>query len=339
MSEGCVVGILVDAENLASWGERALEKLVARAAREGEVVYRRAYADWATGGRKLAGELSRLGFELVQVHHPAARKNSADIHMTVDAMDLLALDPALRTFVLATGDSDFAPLFRRLRERRRRVIGAGPRSCLSEAVESSCVEFLYMGESAQVPPAAKAPAAKAPAKPPPAAKAPAKTAAAATPLAESPPVAQSSREVAPPPAPTWRSLLLRWGWARVTPEQLETVHAAMRARGPATRVDHVANVVLVHGEEWATPARKVYALLSKAGLVEKVPETEGQAHIVATERSLADRVDAVLLGRVRRAIAEHGLAWDDVLLGWLVGPSDAARLADLAACSEREIAA
>ncbi len=68
--------------------------------------------------------------------------DSADIRMTVDAMDA-AHDPAIKTIVLATGDSDFSPLFRRLRELGKNIIGIGPKSPLSESVENSCSKFIY----------------------------------------------------------------------------------------------------------------------------------------------------------------------------------------------------
>ncbi len=328
-----VVGILVDAENLTSLGDGALDALVERAAREGEVVYRRAYGDWAVCG-KLAPALTRLGFELVQVHHPAARKNSADIHMTVDAMDLLALDAGLRTFVLATGDSDFAPLFRRLRERRCRVIGAGPRSCLSEAVESSCVDFLYLG-TARPRPRVRV-VARRPVPPPPAAPA------LAPPLPVAPPVPEAD-EAAPGDAidgaQAWRQLVRVWGWHRVTPEELGQVVAAMRDRGAGTRAEHLAGVVASLGEAWATPFRRVFSVLLKSGLVERVPGEEAAYTVRAVDEELVDRVDTALLGRVRRSMGERGLAWDDVLLDWLAGPSDPERLVRLAAACEGEVAA
>jgi uncharacterized protein (TIGR00288 family) len=143
------VAIFLDVENLSGWlkadgGEALLE----RANELGRVVVRRAYGDFSipsVSARQT--ELNLLGFEFAHVYHPARGKNSADIQIVVDVMEYLARIPDLEWIVLATGDSDFSPLFRRLRELGKSVVGVGPRSVLSEAVKKSCNRFIYIDEN------------------------------------------------------------------------------------------------------------------------------------------------------------------------------------------------
>lgn len=139
------VAIFLDVENLSGWlkvdGGKAL---LERANQLGRVVVRRAYGDFSIASVSVRqSELSLLGFEFVHVYHPVKGKNSADIQIVVDVMEYLARIPDLEWVVLATGDSDFSPLFRRLRELGKSVVGVGPRSALSEAVEKSCNRFIY----------------------------------------------------------------------------------------------------------------------------------------------------------------------------------------------------
>ncbi|XGV88336.1 MAG: NYN domain-containing protein [Limnothrix sp. BL-A-16] len=142
------VAIFLDVENLSGWlkadgGETLLE----RANELGRVVVRRAYGDFSIQSVSVRQpELNLLGFEFVHVYHPVKGKNSADIQIVVDVMEYLARVPDLEWVVLATGDSDFSPLFRRLRELGKSVVGVGPRSALSEAVKKSCNRFIYIDE-------------------------------------------------------------------------------------------------------------------------------------------------------------------------------------------------
>jgi hypothetical protein len=109
----------------------------------GPVVVRKAYARWTSSNVTAhQSTLNRLGFELIHCFHPVSGKNSADIQIVVDVMEYAGRED-LRCIALATGDSDFSPLFRRLREMGKQVVGAGPRSALSESVKSSCTRFFY----------------------------------------------------------------------------------------------------------------------------------------------------------------------------------------------------
>ena len=144
MSRESRVAVFVDAENVAQWIKLGgVDTLLEDLSSIGPVVVRKAYARW-TNENMLAhqGTLNRHGFELIHTFHPASGKNSADIQIAVDVMEYASRDD-LECVTLATGDSDFSPLFRRLREMGKQVVGVGPRSALSESVKSSCSRFFY----------------------------------------------------------------------------------------------------------------------------------------------------------------------------------------------------
>ncbi len=146
------VAIFVDVENLTQWIKQdGLEQLIEELTSMGTIVVRRAYAKWTEPNvTPHQNILNRLGFELIHTFHPVGGKNAADIQIVVDVMEYAWRDPDLRWITLATGDSDFSPLFRRLREMGRQVIGAGPRSALSESVKSSCSRFIYLDREIQI---------------------------------------------------------------------------------------------------------------------------------------------------------------------------------------------
>ncbi len=139
------VAVFVDAENLTQWIKLGgLETFLEDLSSIGTVVVRKAYARWTnTSVVAHQSTLNRLGFELIHTFHPVSGKNSADIQIAVDVMEY-ASRKDLQSIALATGDSDFSPLFRRLREIGKQVVGAGPRSALSESVKSSCSRFFYI---------------------------------------------------------------------------------------------------------------------------------------------------------------------------------------------------
>lgn len=138
------VAIFVDVENLTQWIKQdGLEIFLEELSAIGPVVVRKAYARWSnTNVSSHQSILNRLGFEFTHTYHPVSGKNSADIQITVDVMEYANREDLL-CIALATGDSDFSPLFRRLRERGKQVFGVGPRSPLSESVKSSCSRFFY----------------------------------------------------------------------------------------------------------------------------------------------------------------------------------------------------
>jgi uncharacterized protein (TIGR00288 family) len=138
------VAVFVDTENVAQWIKQGgLETLLEDLSSIGAVVVRKAYARWTSTNMTVhQATLNRHGFELIHTFHPVSGKNSADIQIAVDVMEY-ALRDDLACIALATGDSDFSPLFRRLREMGKQVVGVGPRSALSESVKSSCSRFFY----------------------------------------------------------------------------------------------------------------------------------------------------------------------------------------------------
>jgi uncharacterized protein (TIGR00288 family) len=144
MSTDNRVAIFIDAENLTQWIKQGgLDVFLEELTSLGPVVVRKAYARWTSSNVTAhQSTLNRLGFELIHSFHPVSGKNSADIQITVDVMEY-ATREELKCIALATGDSDFSPLFRRLREMGKQVVGAGPRSALSESVKSSCSRFVY----------------------------------------------------------------------------------------------------------------------------------------------------------------------------------------------------
>lgn len=138
------VAIFVDAENLTFWAKNGgVKSLTDDLQSKGQVITRKAYGKWSTPQlAPLQNEFNLNGFDLIQTFHPVSGKNSTDIKMTVDAMDA-AYNPNVQTIVLATGDSDFSPLFRKLREQGKEVIGVGPKSRLSECVQNSCSRYIF----------------------------------------------------------------------------------------------------------------------------------------------------------------------------------------------------
>ena len=145
------VAIFLDVENLSGWLKAdGGDVLLDRSTELGRVAVRRAYGDFSIQSVSIRqSELNLLGFEFVHVYHPVKGKNSADIQIVVDVMEYVSRIPELKWFVLATGDSDFSPLFRRLRELGKSVVGVGPRSALSEAVKKSCNRFIYIDSPAE----------------------------------------------------------------------------------------------------------------------------------------------------------------------------------------------
>lgn len=137
------VAILMDYENAR---DVPLTRVLAEAAAFGRVIVRRAYADW-TRYAKAQNALREAGFEeLHQFTTGSGTKNATDIHLTVDAMDLLYTRP-IDTYVLVTADSDFAKLARRLREGGKRVVGMGAKKRVGRALVQSCDQFIYYDQA------------------------------------------------------------------------------------------------------------------------------------------------------------------------------------------------
>jgi uncharacterized protein (TIGR00288 family) len=118
---------------------RVLERLLLK----GSIVVKKAYCDWERYKEFKAG-MHQAGFELIEIPHvKQSGKNSADIRMVVDALDLCYTKPHVETFVIISGDSDFSPLVAKLRENDKGVIGLGVKNSTSDLLMASCDEFIY----------------------------------------------------------------------------------------------------------------------------------------------------------------------------------------------------
>ncbi len=143
------IAIFVDFENLALGVQDAkfekfrLDLAINRLVERGRIIYKKAYADW-TRYRNDKNSFHETNFELVEI--PKKRisgKNSADIRMVVDALDLCYTRPHLDIFALLSGDSDFSPLVAKLSEYGKHVIGMGVKNSTADILVSVCDEFIY----------------------------------------------------------------------------------------------------------------------------------------------------------------------------------------------------
>ena len=172
MADESLIAVFVDFENLAI-GLRPrkfdAEVILRRLLEKGRIVYKRAYCDWG-GYRNEVRDLHTHGIQLVDIPQTrASGKNSADIHMVVDAIDLSYAKEHIDTFALVTGDSDFSPLASKLKENDRRVIGCGVRKSTSDLLIGSCDEFIFYDDLVQKQEERrerKRPSARAKARPP-----------------------------------------------------------------------------------------------------------------------------------------------------------------------------
>ncbi len=149
MSEEPLIAVFVDFENLALGvremkGEAFQVQLVLkRLLEKGRIVYKRAYCDWSNY-RDAVREFHMQGIEMIDIpQSKASGKNSADIHMVVDALDLCYAKGHIDIFALLSGDSDFSPLVSKLKENDKRVIGCGVKSSTSNLLIAACDEFIY----------------------------------------------------------------------------------------------------------------------------------------------------------------------------------------------------
>ncbi len=118
---------------------RILERLLLK----GSIVVKKAYCDWDRY-KEFKAAMHHAGFELIEIPHvKLSGKNSADIRMVVDALDLCYTKPHVDTFVIISGDSDFSPLVSKLRENNKGVIGCGVKNSTSDLLIANCDEFIY----------------------------------------------------------------------------------------------------------------------------------------------------------------------------------------------------
>jgi uncharacterized protein (TIGR00288 family) len=119
--------------------DRVLERLLLK----GSIVVKKAYCDWERY-REFKAPMHEASFEMIEIPHVRmSGKNSADIRMVVDALDLCYTKAHVDTFVIISGDSDFSPLVSKLRENNKFVIGVGVKSSTSDLLIANCDEFIY----------------------------------------------------------------------------------------------------------------------------------------------------------------------------------------------------
>jgi uncharacterized protein (TIGR00288 family) len=143
------LAIYVDYENVAIGARDAkfddfdIRLVLERLLDKGKIVVKKAYSDWERY-KTARKPLHEAGFEMIEIPHVSySGKNSADIRLVVDALDLCYTKQHVDVFVVVSGDSDFSPLVGKLRENNKKVIGLGVKSSTSELLVGSCDEFIY----------------------------------------------------------------------------------------------------------------------------------------------------------------------------------------------------
>lgn len=142
------LALFIDFENLAlgfqgARGRFDIGRVLKRMVEKGKIVAKKAYADWGRYS-SYTEQLHEAAIELIQIPRRAQTgKNSADIRLCVDAMDLAYSKEHIGTFVIVSGDSDFSPLVSKLKELGKHVIGSGMQPSTSDLLRDNCDEFIY----------------------------------------------------------------------------------------------------------------------------------------------------------------------------------------------------
>jgi len=143
------LAVFCDFENVAlgvreaKYAQFDMEKVLERLLLKGSIVVKKAYCDWERY-KEFKAAMHGASFELIEIPHlRQSGKNSADIRMVVDALDLCYTKQHVDTFVIVSGDSDFSPLVSKLRENAKTVIGVGVKNSSSDLLIANCDEFIY----------------------------------------------------------------------------------------------------------------------------------------------------------------------------------------------------
>ncbi len=143
------LAVFVDLENLAQGGSDHrkvrfdINKVLERLLEKGKLIVKKAYADWSRY-QAYTVPFHEAAVELIEIpRRSQTGKNSADIRLVVDAMDLAWSKPHVDTFAIISGDSDFSPLVSKLKENGRHVIGLGMKGSTSDLLRDNCDEFIY----------------------------------------------------------------------------------------------------------------------------------------------------------------------------------------------------
>ena len=169
------MALFCDFENVALGVQDAkyerfdIGKVLERLLLKGSIVVKKAYCDWDRY-KAFKAPMHEASFELIEIPHVRqSGKNSADIRMVVDALDLCYTKSHVETFVIISGDSDFSPLVSKLRENNKIVIGVGVKNSTSDLLIANCDEFIFYDDLVREK---KRPAARRPASRPPAGETP-----------------------------------------------------------------------------------------------------------------------------------------------------------------------
>jgi len=148
-SEARSLAVFCDFENVAlgvreaRYAQFDMAKVLERLLAKGSIVVKKAYCDWERY-KEFKATMHAASFELIEIPHVRqSGKNSADIRMVVDALDLCYTKSHVDTFVIVSGDSDFSPLVSKLRENAKTVIGVGVKNSSSDLLINNCDEFIY----------------------------------------------------------------------------------------------------------------------------------------------------------------------------------------------------
>ena len=165
------MAVFADFENVAlgvadaKFAKFDIGKVLDRLLLKGSIVVKKAYCDWERY-KEFKAPMHQASFELIEIPHVRqSGKNSADIRMVVDALDLCYTKSHVDTFVIVSGDSDFSPLVSKLRENAKAVIGIGVKMSTSDLLIANCDEFIYYDDLVREVPK-RAPARKAEGKAP-----------------------------------------------------------------------------------------------------------------------------------------------------------------------------
>src|SRR6476620_3001016 len=162
------MAVFLDLENIALGAHDAdfpafdIRKVLERLLLKGQIVVKKSYCDFERYKMFKRG-LHEAAFELIEIPHVRqSGKNSADIRMVVDALDLCYTKPHMDTFVIISGDSDFSPLVSKLRENNKTVIGLGVKNSTSDLFISNCDEFIFYDDLVRKQPPRRTPPKNAP---------------------------------------------------------------------------------------------------------------------------------------------------------------------------------
>jgi uncharacterized protein (TIGR00288 family) len=160
------IAVFCDFENVAigikeaSYPDFRIRPVLERLLLKGSIVVKKAYCDWDRY-KEYKRDMHEAAFELIEIPHVRqSGKNSADIRMVVDALDLCYTKTHIDAFVIISGDSDFSPLISKLKENGKSVIGIGVRGSASSLLIGNCDEFIFYEDLVQIKTPQKAPVKK-----------------------------------------------------------------------------------------------------------------------------------------------------------------------------------